>query len=78
MYRTGSKFQGVHKFLWISWLLTIHKNKPWYHHCKSYKISTDPQKYNPTNSLCFGYPQNFIPSKLNALTVYVAMYVATL
>ena len=27
IYRTGSKFQGV-QILWISWLLTIHKNKP--------------------------------------------------
>ena len=33
------------------------------------KIPADPRKYKPTNSLCFGYPQNFIPSKLNTFTV---------
>ena len=32
-------------------------------------FSADPQKYEPTNSLCFGYPRNFKPSKLNTLTV---------
>ena len=33
------------------------------------KISTDPRKYKPTNSVCFGYPRNFIPSKLNTLEI---------
>ena len=35
------------------------------------EFSADPKKYKPTNSLCFGYPQNFKPSKLNILTVYI-------
>ena len=33
------------------------------------KISVDPRKYKLMNSLCFGYPRNFIPSKLNTFTV---------
>ena len=31
------------------------------------EFSADPQKYKPTNSLCFGYPWNFKPLKLNTL-----------
>ena len=33
------------------------------------KISIDPRKYKPTNSLCYGYSRNFKPLKLNTLTV---------
>ena len=33
------------------------------------KLSADPRKYKPTNSLHFGYPRNFKPAKLNTLTV---------
>ena len=33
------------------------------------KCSADPQKYKPMNSICFGYPQNFKPSKEGIHTV---------
>ena len=33
------------------------------------KISAGPRKYNPTISLCFGYPQNFKHLNLNIHTV---------
>ena len=36
----------------------------------SIEFSADPQKYKPTNSLCFSYPQNFKPSKLKMLIWY--------
>ena len=58
MYRMGGKFQGVQIFVDFV-ALTIHKNKPLYH--------------QPTNSLCFGYPRNFKPLKLNTITVSLHM-----
>ena len=59
-------FEGF-KFSWISWFLAIHENEV---NVQGIKISTDPRKYKPTNSLSFSYPRNFMPSKLNSLSIW--------
>ena len=61
-------FKGF-KFSWISWLLAIHKMNHDVITAQAMKLSADPRKYKPTNSLCFSYPRNFKPSKVNTLMV---------
>ena len=67
-YRMGSKFRRVQTF--VDFVVACSpRNENMMTSLHKVQNSTDPQKYKPTNSSCFGYLHHFKPSKLTTLMV---------